>query len=130
NPKPIWVELGTGDFGNVGKPNAAYEATFSNSPYTLFNAVTSYERNLGNHYFNALLGYEQEEKFYTWLYARGDDLISEEIPSISTALGATTVDDTKWDWATEGVFGRLNYNFKEKYLLEVSARYNGSSRFA
>jgi TonB-linked SusC/RagA family outer membrane protein len=130
NPKPIWVELGTGGFGNVGKPIAAYEGTFSHSPYSLFNTVTSYEKSIGNHNFNALAGYEQEEKFYTWLYARADNLITEEVPSISTALGAKTVNDAKWDWSTQGVFGRFNYNFKEKYLVEFSARYNGSSRFA
>jgi TonB-linked SusC/RagA family outer membrane protein len=34
-----------------------------------------------------------------------------------------------YHWATQGVFGRFNYNFNEKYLFEASARYNGSSRF-
>ena len=130
NPKPIPVELGTGGFGNVGKPSPAYEVIFSRAPYKLFNVVTSYEKALENHFFKALVGYEQEDKYYSWLYARGDELITEEVPSISTALGAKTVDDTKWDWATQGIFGRLNYNYKEKYLLEFSARYNGSSRFA
>src|SRR5699024_11262748 len=32
-------------------------------------------------------------------------------------------------WATAGFFGRLNYNYKEKYLLEVNGRYDGTSRF-
>lgn len=130
NPKPVWVELGTGEFGNVGKPNATYNSMFSHSPYSLFNAITSYEKSFNNHYLKVLVGYEQEEKFYSALDGAGGILISEEVPSISTSLGASTVDDTKWDWATQGIFGRLNYNFKEKYLVEFSARYNGSSRFA
>ncbi len=130
NPKPIMVELGTGGFGNVGKPSAAYETVFSRSPYELFNVVTSYEKTIGNHYIKGLVGYEQDNNYYTYLYARGDNLITNEVPSISTALGTKTIDDTKYDWATQGVFGRLNYNFKEKYLIEFSTRYNGSSRFA
>jgi TonB-linked SusC/RagA family outer membrane protein len=130
NPKPVWVELGTGEFGNVGKPNATYNSKFAQSPYTLFNAITSYEKSLDKHYFKVLVGYEQEDKFYTALEGAGGILISEEVPSISTSLGASTVDDTKWDWSTQGYFGRFNYNYEEKYLLEVSARYNGSSRFA
>ncbi|MCD6598232.1 MAG: TonB-dependent receptor, partial [Bacteroidales bacterium] len=129
NPKPVWVELGTGEFGNVGKPNATYDSRLTHSPYTLFNAITSYEKSFSNHYFKALVGYEQEEKFYSGLSGAGGILISEEVPSISTSLGAVSVDDTKWGWATQGIFGRLNYNFKEKYLIEFSARYNGSSRF-
>src|SRR5690606_37541857 len=33
-------------------------------------------------------------------------------------------------WALRSFFGRVNYNFKEKYLFEANARYDGSSRFA
>ena len=129
NPKPVWVELGTGEFGNVGKPNATYSTMFSHAPYSLFNAITSYEKSLSNHFFKVLVGFEQEEFFYSAIEGGGGILISEDIPSISTSLGTTTVDDTKYDWATQGAFGRFNYNFKEKYLVEFSARYNGSSRF-
>lgn len=128
--KPVWVKLGNGTLGNIGKPNSAWEQRFSHSPYKLANVTTSYERTFGNHYLKALVGYEQEEKYYTYLYGRAENLISEEVPSLTTALGARTVQDNKWDWATQGVFGRLNYNYKEKYLFEFSARENGSSRFA
>jgi TonB-linked SusC/RagA family outer membrane protein len=126
---PVMVELGNGKFGNIGKPNSAYESTLSHSPYSLANIVSSYERKLGNHYLKLLAGYEQEKKSFTSLYGRKENLISESVPSITTALGVATLQDAKYEWATQGVFGRLNYNFKEKYLLEFSARYNGSSRF-
>lgn len=33
------------------------------------------------------------------------------------------------DWATAGFFGRINYNYKERYLLELNGRYDGTSRF-
>ncbi len=125
---PVWVSLGNGQLGNVGKPNSAFESSLSHSPYSLANIVSSYERRLGSHFVKVLAGYEQEERTYTSLYGRKENLISELVPSISTALGASTLTDRKWDWATQGVFGRINYNFKEKYLLEVSARYNGSSK--
>jgi TonB-linked SusC/RagA family outer membrane protein len=130
NPRPVMVELGDGSFGNIGKPTSGYQSTFSQSNYTLYNVLTSYEKTFGGHYLKALIGYEQEETVYSDLYATAENLITDEVPSISTALGATTVDDTKYHWATQGVFGRFNYNFQEKYLLEFSARYNGSSRFA
>lgn len=126
---PVMVALGNGKFGNIGKPNSAYESRFSHSPYKLINATTSYEKSLGDHYIKALAGYEQEDRYYTSMDGRRENLIAESVPSISTALGAITLSDSKYDWATQGVFGRINYNFKEKYLLEFSARYNGSSRF-
>lgn len=129
NAKPVMVELGNGTFGNIGKPNSSYQAIFSQPKYSLANLVSSYERTLGDHYFKVLAGYEQEEKSFSNLNATGTNLITTEVPSISTSLGEKTVDDQIWHWATQGVFGRLNYNFKEKYLLEFSGRYNGSSRF-
>ncbi|MEO8962712.1 MAG: TonB-dependent receptor [Ginsengibacter sp.] len=126
---PVPVKLGNGGTGNVGKPNSAFESRFSHSPYKLINAITSYEKSLGDHFIKALVGYEQEDRFFTSMNGRRENLITESVPSISTALGATSLSDYKYDWATQGVFGRINYNFKEKYLLEFSARYNGSSRF-
>ena len=33
-------------------------------------------------------------------------------------------------WATAGFFGRINYDYKERYLAEVNLRYDGTSRFA
>lgn len=126
---PVMVALGNGKFGNIGKPNSAFESTLSHARYALANLITSYERKLGNHYVKVLLGYEQEESIYNELYGRKENLISQSVPSISTALGVSTLTDSKYDWATQGVFGRINYNFEEKYLLEFSARYNGSSRF-
>jgi TonB-linked SusC/RagA family outer membrane protein len=130
DPKPVYVELGDGSEGNIGRPYTAFITTTSSSPYLMFNALTSYEKTLGNHYFKVLVGYEQDEKEFNDLYGRRDQLITVEVPSISTAIGAITVNDEMYHWATQGIFGRLNYNFKEKYLVEFSARYNGSSRFA
>ncbi|OJY81701.1 MAG: hypothetical protein BGP14_02680 [Sphingobacteriales bacterium 44-15] len=126
---PVWVALGNGKLGNVGKPNSAYESYLSHSPYALANVVTSYERKLGGHYVKVLAGYEQEKRSFNSLYGRKENLIKEDVPSISTALGASTLQDSRYDWTTQGFFGRINYNFNEKYLLEFSARYNGSSRF-
>ena len=130
NPRPVLVELGTGEYGNIGKPSSGYQSTFTRNTFSLLNLVTTYQQDFGSHHFSILGGYEQEENLYANLAGTAENLITDEVPSISTALGATTLNDRQYHWATQGVFGRFNYNFDEKYLLEVSARYNGSSRFA
>ncbi|QBQ42633.1 TonB-dependent receptor [Sphingobacterium psychroaquaticum] len=129
NPKPVMVELGTGAFGNIGKPNSSYTSGYYEYVYKLFNAVTSYEKQLEDHYFMAMLGFEQEENLYTGLNATGTSPVVDDNPSIITSLGGVTAADNMSHWATRGGFGRLNYNFQEKYLVEFAARYNGSSRF-
>lgn len=129
NPKPVMVELGNGAFGNIGKPNSSLITGFSEEVYKLFNAVTSYETQINGHYFKAMVGYEQEERVYSGINATGTGLISDEVPSLSTSLGEITTADRLWHWATRGAFGRINYNYQEKYLIELSGRYNGSSKF-
>src|SRR5699024_1692274 len=81
------------------------------------------------HYFKPMIGLEQDDRYYSNLNATGTNLIVDEVPSLSTSLGDKTVDDRLFHWATQSVFGRLNYNYKDKYLLELTARYDGSSRF-
>lgn len=130
HPKPVMVELGNGTFGNIGKPNSSWGVGYTQTAYTLINLISKYEANWGDNYINGLVGYEQEERNYSSISASGTGLITDEVPSLKTALGEKTVTDAMNHWATQGVFGRINYNYKEKYLLEVSARYNGSSRFS
>ncbi len=129
NPHPVWVELGNGQLGNIGKPASTYTSAFSQNAYNLINATTSYEATVNGHYFKPMIGYEQELRHFSGINATASNLITDAVPSINTALGEKTVRDEIYHWATQGIFGRLNYNYNEKYLLELSARYNGSSRF-
>ncbi len=130
NPHPVPVQVPNGTLGNVGSALSGYIENLNTSDYTLFNLRTSYEKTIGDHFFMAMIGYEQETSFYRGLFGSKMELITETVPSISTALGTATVGDEMGHWSTQGVFGRLNYNYKEKYLVEFSARQNGSSRFA
>ena len=52
-------------------------------------------------------------------------------PEINLAIGDQYVDGTTYhnDFAAAGFFGRINYDYMGKYLLEVNARYDGSSKF-
>ena len=130
HPKPVEVVVGDGSVGNIGKPASSWEVGYTRTNYTMINIVSSYEKYFGEHYLNGLVGYEQEQRKYSSISATGTGLITDEVPSLKTALGEKTVTDAMNHWATQGVFGRINYNYKEKYLLEVSARYNASSRFS
>lgn len=129
NPKPVMVELGDGSLGNIGKPESSYTSNYSERVYKLLNAVTSYESQVEDHFFNIMLGFEQEQALTTGLTATGTSPVVDDYPSIRTSLGGVIATDNMDHWATRGAFGRLNYNYQEKYLVEVSGRYSGSSRF-
>jgi len=130
NPKPVPVPIPNGTWGNIGEAASGYRSTLRQGEYNLLSVFTSYEKQLDKHYLKGLLGYEQDIDKTKGLAGYKMDLVTEEIPSISTATGDFSLDDNMAHWTTQGVFGRINYNFDEKYLFEVSARYDGSSRFA
>ena len=126
---PVDVQIPNGLIGNIGFPQTSLYEQVRTGHYTVFTGYTRYEKEIGSHYFSAMAGYEQHYDFNRWITAEGYDLTSLDVPSISTALGTRTVDDAVNHWALQGGFARLNYNFNEKYLLELNARYDGTSRF-
>ena len=90
---------------------------------------SSYFRSFGKHYASLMAGYQQEEYKYFNLLAEASYLLSDAVPSVSTAVGTKTVSDQIGHSSTQSFFGRFNYNFDEKYFLEANFRADGSSRF-
>ncbi len=115
---------------NVGYNPDRISRNLSDRVGQLFNIVSSYTKDLGNHTVTGLIGYEQRLTEYQSLTARKSELITPSLPTISTSTGEDDVDDALSHWSTQGVFARLNYNFNDKYLVEVNARYDGSSYFS
>ncbi|MFR8356873.1 MAG: TonB-dependent receptor domain-containing protein [Parabacteroides sp.] len=58
------------------------------------------------------------------------ELIVPDLDAVAIAQGQRTFNDKINDWAVAGFFGRLNYNYKERYLLELNGRYDGSGRYS
>ena len=97
--------------------------------YSALNVYGKYELEANKHTFSVLAGVNSEENSLESFDAKRNNLINVDLPSLSGATGTQTTDDSYGEWAVLGYFGRLNYNFDEKYFLEVSGRYDGSSRF-
>jgi TonB-linked SusC/RagA family outer membrane protein len=90
----------------------------------------AYDRKFDKHGFNAFIGYEQTttDKTQTTAYRR--DLLSDQLDQIFTGstVGQNATGSAYQD-GRESYLGRLAYNYDNKYLAEVSARYNGSFNF-
>ena len=116
----------------LGIPDAGqYLRSMAASQYQSINLYSNYLFSLGeNHNFNLMAGYQEEDNEYKMLQSRVVGLISTANPGINLATGDKTPTEVRNGWATRGFFGRLNYDYKGKYLLEVNGRYDGSSRFA
>ncbi len=98
--------------------------------YNALNFFGTYHTSLvDKHNLKLLLGFNQEEFDRDFIGVKGDDLLVEDLSnlSLSTIMNAMTGSAT--NWAVRGFFGRFNYDYEGKYLMEINARYDGSSRF-
>ncbi len=79
--------------------------------------------------FKVMAGFQSEWYNQKYFSAQRNGII-DRLPYLSDTDGSTTVvkggEDT---WSTAGFFGRINYNYKGRYLVEGNIRYDGSSRF-
>lgn len=94
--------------------------------------VLNYDVSFNKHNLKLLGGTSYEEYRKDELTASAKGMINNDFFSFNFAnpLLPKQVSDNVETWALGSVFGRLNYNFSEKYLFEASFRYDGSSRLA
>ena len=112
---------GKSDVGDSMSRNNYYNGRF----------FTEYMFTLNDkHDFKFLAGLDMESNRYTSLGAARADLISPLVPSLNNATHKDVRPSfSNTQWATMGVFGRINYAYDSRYLAEFSIRRDGSSRF-
>jgi TonB-linked SusC/RagA family outer membrane protein len=123
-----WAEPGKYNIYPWTSPNLVILEN-SNDYYQALNGYLDYTKNVNNHNIKFLLGYNHEIKNNKWFYAKRENLIDNDLPAINRAIGEDYVDGSETSWAVQGVFFRINYDFLEKYLLELNGRYDSSSKF-
>lgn len=131
NPVDLWnfqnetiaADRTTGKILSVSQGYQKYERQI----YDLF---ADYDKSLGNHDLHFLAGYNQEYYKSSSFSGSKQDLLSVDIPVLNAASQNPAVSGTTADNALQSYFGRFNYSYKNKYLLESNLRYDGSSKFA
>ena len=128
-PVPYSVKPGT--IAYVGTTTNSINDVYRETSYMTTNLYTEYENTFKeNHYLKAMVGYNYEQSNYQRLSAQRNGLIFEDAQDINLALGQAITTTGGWErWKIQGGFARLNYSYKDRYLLEVNGRYDGSSKF-
>lgn len=95
------------------------------------NSLLNYQVDFGSHGIKVLAGYSQIQNDFSTLRAYRQNFYNNYVTSIAGGANDATKDNGGRDseWGLRSFFGRINYSFKDKYLLEVNGRYDGSSRF-
>ena len=76
-----------------------------------------------------MAGFNQESKYKETLDAYSYGQAITDIPAMGSGTSTIKVNDSYDEFAVRGGFFRVNYNYRDKYLLEVNGRYDGSSKF-
>lgn len=100
--------------------------------YTNYNAINvyaTYSKNFGHHHFKVMAGFNQESSYQETLDAYSYNQAVIDVPAMGSGTGTIKTTDSYSEYAVRGGFFRVNYNYQDKYLLEVNGRYDGSSKF-
>lgn len=106
--------------------------------YFNFQAYTEYSWSLAEkHNFKVMGGFQAEQLKRLYFGVQRNGIIDPSKPELDLTNGLSytgtavtpSIDGNRNQWQTAGFFGRINYNYAERYLLEANLRYDGSSRF-
>lgn len=117
---------------NPGAGEKYYEKAQTNIDYFSTNIYSDYSLTLNEkHNFKFLLGM-QTEYFHTEMTRIGSKNIAIAdkpfIPSLPGDANTLTA-EKKGEWSSVGFFGRINYNYDDRYMAEINMRGDGASRF-
>lgn len=105
----------------------AYRSTYLNA-----NIFTNYTLSIKDkHNFTFLLGTQIESFKDRFVSASRNDVTTTLLPvlDLTNSKDDYSIGGRYQLWRTAGFFGRINYDYKNRYLVEINLRYDGTSRF-
>jgi TonB-linked SusC/RagA family outer membrane protein len=104
--------------------------TLNRWKYYSINVYGDYSRSFGAHNTKILIGQNFESSRYDRLGLSRDNLLIPQLDDFNLTVGDNrNISGGGDEWANNGIFSRINYDYKGKYLLELNGRYDGSSKF-
>jgi TonB-linked SusC/RagA family outer membrane protein len=92
--------------------------------------LANYRKQIVDNNFDVMVGYEDSYTFRESLNGNGDNYELSDFPYLDLApVDFQTAGGTAYETAYRSFFGRIMYDFKNRYFLQANLRYDGSSRF-
>lgn len=122
----------------TGNQSSSLTQTITDERLLDINVYSEYSHSFADTFnFKVMAGFQSEEKKYENTYAQKYGLQDYDLPefNLTTSMNgsgvvvAPAVTGYTNEWSTAGFFGRLNFDYKGRYLFESDLRYDGSSRF-
>ena len=103
--------------------------TYTNVINVVSNNILKYNHKFDKHKIELLAGYSFESYEYRSSFIRGQDYADDNLQYISAASTIVSASANATDTGLRSYFGRANYNFDNKYLFDVSGRFDTSTKF-
>ena len=98
--------------------------------YKTFQSTAEFNKSFNTHNLGILAGYSWEDQSYRNLSGSRDKFPGNDLPYMNAGSPDNQkADGGGYEWAIQSLFGRVKYNYNERYLFESTLRYDGSSRF-
>lgn len=116
--------------GSPDGPREGYDNNYKWNTYTT-QVIANYNKDFGEHTLAGLVGFEQKESLYKFTEASRKGGGSNELSESLNTLDASSQKnkDGGNEIARRSYFGRIQYDFKDRYLFEANIRWDASSRF-
>lgn len=116
----------------LGNSNNGYVTVQKLSDYSkLLETILKYNQDFGNHHINAMIGYSWQYFYDEGQTTKAYGFLSDNFKWYSLAAAQTVESISSYAESNTliSMYGRVNYNFADKYLLTATVRRDGSSRF-
>ena len=121
-------------FGEDWKHGATSTSTFIETENTHYynhvaNMFLNYNGSWSGHNLNVMVGANLDKSEYEYLYYERHGLLDANMPELNLTKEDYNYSHSHSRAGSAGIFGRINYDYKGIYLIELSGRYDGSSKF-
>ena len=125
---PLWGRFAVNRY--VNQVNS-YSITNDVTKNINLQFLANYDLKIKKHTFGALVGYQWEDFRFVSTNAGASNLVSNDLPTLNLGDDKTkTNSESIATYAFQSVFGRFNYNYDDKYLIEGTLRQDESSKLA
>lgn len=94
-----------------------------------FNTTFNYNKAFGDHHIDALLGFSRDYRNFNSVTGTNNKLPSNELHALVAGIGDESSSGFNSTSTLQSYFGRITYDFNNRYYIQSSIRRDGSSRF-
>ncbi len=118
------------DWEPTPEPESYLYRGYNKSITWLWDNTLTYDKFIGdNHHITALVGTSAQSNDYDFMNGSIKEFASDRTQQLDNGSSQATLRGNASEWALMSYFGRLNYEFNDKYLATATVRLDGSSRF-